>query len=42
MTSWKVTLPCTKAEAEALQDDISPLAMLDEPPVLMTLSLIHI
>jgi len=36
MTSWKVTLPCTRAEAEALQDDISPLAMLDEPPVLMT------
>ena len=34
--SWKVTLPCTKAEAEALQDDITPLAMLDEPPVLMT------
>jgi ribosomal protein L11 methyltransferase len=34
--SWKVTLPCTKAEAEALQDDITPLAMLDVPPVLMT------
>jgi ribosomal protein L11 methyltransferase len=34
--SWKISLPCTKAEAEALQDDISPLAMLDEPPVLMT------
>ena len=34
--SWKVTLPCTKAEAEALQDDISPLAWLDFPPVLMT------
>jgi ribosomal protein L11 methyltransferase len=34
--SWKVTLPCTRAEAEALRDDISPLAMLDEPPVLMT------
>jgi ribosomal protein L11 methyltransferase len=34
--SWKVSLPCTKAEAEALQEDITPLAMLDEPPVLMT------
>jgi len=34
--SWKVSLPCTKAEAEGLQDDISPLALLDEPPVLMT------
>ena len=34
--SWKVSLPCTKAEAEALRDDITPLAMLDDPPVLMT------
>ncbi|MEA3009270.1 MAG: ribosomal protein methyltransferase [Sphingomonadales bacterium] len=34
--SWKVTLPCTKAEAEALKDDISPLAWLEFPPVLMT------
>jgi ribosomal protein L11 methyltransferase len=34
--SWKVTLPCSKAEAEALKDDISPLAWLDFPPVLMT------
>ena len=34
--SWKVTLPCTRAEAEALKDDISPLALLDSPPVLMT------
>src|SRR5437868_13822787 len=34
--SWKVTLPCTKTEAEALQADIAPLAELDEPPVLMT------
>ena len=34
--SWKVTLPCTKAEAEALKEDISPLAWLDFPPVLMT------
>jgi ribosomal protein L11 methyltransferase len=34
--SWKVALPCTRAEAEALKDDISPLAWLDFPPVLMT------
>ena len=29
-------MPCTRAEAEALKDDISPLALLDVPPVLMT------
>jgi ribosomal protein L11 methyltransferase len=34
--SWKVSLPCTRAEAEGLRDDISPLALLDVPPVLMT------
>ena len=34
--SWKVTLPCTRAEAEALAGDVTPLALLDEPPVLMT------
>ena len=34
--SWKVTLPCTRAEAEALTGDIAPLARLDSPPVLMT------
>jgi ribosomal protein L11 methyltransferase len=34
--SWKVSLPCSKAEAEALQADFSPLAALDFPPVLMT------
>jgi ribosomal protein L11 methyltransferase len=34
--SWKVTLPCTKAEAEALTQDIVQLAVLDSPPVLMT------
>jgi ribosomal protein L11 methyltransferase len=34
--SWKASLPCSKAEAEALQEDISPLALLDEPPVLMS------
>lgn len=31
-----MTLPCTREEAEALKDDISPLALLDAPPVLMT------
>lgn len=36
MTSWKVTLPCTRAEAEGLKEDITPLARLDFPPVLMT------
>ncbi|MDB5692256.1 MAG: ribosomal protein methyltransferase [Alphaproteobacteria bacterium] len=36
VSSWKVTLPCTRAEAEALKEDISPLAWLDVPPVLMT------
>jgi ribosomal protein L11 methyltransferase len=35
-TTWKVTLPCTKAEAEALTGDIAQLATMDAPPVLMT------
>jgi ribosomal protein L11 methyltransferase len=34
--TWKVTLPCTKAEAEALTGDIALLATLESPPVLMT------
>ncbi len=34
--SWKLTLPCTRAEAEALNEDIGPLADLDPPPALMT------
>lgn len=34
--SWKLTLPCTRAEAEALTLAIEPLAELDSPPVLMT------
>lgn len=34
--SWKVSLPCTKAEAEALAGDIAALTLLDDPPVLMT------
>jgi len=36
MESWKVTLPCTRAEAEILKEDITPFAMLDTVPVLMT------
>jgi ribosomal protein L11 methyltransferase len=31
-----VSLPCTKAEAEAMQGDIAQFALLDSPPVLMT------
>ncbi|AMK19035.1 MULTISPECIES: 50S ribosomal protein L11 methyltransferase [Sphingobium] len=34
--SWKVTLPCTRAEAEALDGDIAAFALMDSPPVLMT------
>lgn len=34
--SWKLGLPCTKAEAEALADDIPAFALMDQPPVLMT------
>ncbi len=34
--SWKVTLPCTRAEAEALKEDIAQFAAMDSPPVLMT------
>jgi ribosomal protein L11 methyltransferase len=34
--SWKLTLPCTRAEAEALNDDVPELAMLDPQPVILT------
>jgi ribosomal protein L11 methyltransferase len=34
--SWKVTLPCSKAEAEAIAIDINDLTALEPPPVLMT------
>lgn len=34
--SWKVTLPCSKAEAEELADEVPTLALLDPPPTLMT------
>jgi ribosomal protein L11 methyltransferase len=35
-SSWKLTLPCTRAEAAALQGDIVALAALEPPPVLTT------
>ncbi len=34
--TWKVTLPCTRAEAERLKEDIAQFAAMDAPPVLMT------
>ncbi len=34
--SWKLIVRCTRAEAEALNDDIAELATIDPPPVLMT------
>ncbi len=34
--SWRVTMPCSRAKAELLKDDIGPLADLDPPPTLMT------
>lgn len=34
--TWRLTLPCTKAEAEALGADILPLALMEPPPTLMT------
>lgn len=34
--SWKVSFPCTKAEAEAIGDELPQFALLDEPPVLMS------
>ena len=38
--SWKVTLPCTRAEAEALSEDMGPLADLVPPPAVMTSELV--
>jgi ribosomal protein L11 methyltransferase len=35
--SWKITLPCTRAEGEALAFATDPFPGLDEPPVLNTL-----
>jgi ribosomal protein L11 methyltransferase len=37
--SWKLILPCTRAEAEALDIDTTPLALMDLPPVFMTYEL---
>lgn len=34
--SWKLTLPCTREEAEWLNEQMEPLAELDPAPVLMT------
>jgi len=34
--SWKITLPCTKAEAERLAGDLPELALLDPQPTVMT------
>jgi ribosomal protein L11 methyltransferase len=34
--SWKLSLPCTRAEAEQLHDENAALASMDPPPVLMT------
>ena len=34
--SWKLTIPCTRAEAEILKDDIAPFALMEPVPVLMT------
>jgi len=34
--SWKLTLPCTKAEAERVEQDLTPFAEMDSPPVLMS------
>ena len=33
--SWKLTLPCTRAEAEALAGDVAEFAELASPPVLV-------
>jgi ribosomal protein L11 methyltransferase len=35
--SWKITLPCTRAEAEALASATDPFPGMDEPPVLNTM-----
>jgi ribosomal protein L11 methyltransferase len=34
--TWKVSLPCTRAEAEGITDELPELAALEPPPVLMT------
>lgn len=34
--SWKLSLPCTREEAEALNGELPALAAMEPPPVLMT------
>lgn len=34
--SWKLTLPCTRAEAEAINGDIPEFATIDSTPVIIT------
>ena len=34
--SWRVTLSCTRQDAERLNEDIGPFALLDNPPTLNT------
>jgi ribosomal protein L11 methyltransferase len=36
ITSWKLTLPCTRNEAEALNGEMIELAMMEPPPVIIT------
>src|ERR1700761_2837341 len=35
--SWKISLPCTRAEAESLASATDPFPGMDEPPVLNTM-----
>jgi ribosomal protein L11 methyltransferase len=34
--SWKLTLPCTRAQAEMLAGDVPEIAAIEPEPVLMT------
>ena len=36
MTSWKLTLPCNRAEAEYISGDVPALSLLDPEPVIVT------
>lgn len=36
LNSWKLTLPCTKEEAEAVERDETPFAAQDDPPIIMS------
>ena len=36
MSSWKLTLPCSRAEAEYLSGDVPALSLLDPEPVIVT------